>query len=323
MNNPNKMSNDPIVQTFDVYKTYETKADQVEVLRGVNFSLTPGDMSFVIGRSGSGKSTFLHLLGCLDQCSYGKIMFEGDDVTTLPERKRDKIRNLRIGFVFQSYYLLPELTLYENVLLPALDRLEARCEVLAIDDGSTDGTGEALTALAQKERRLRVLFHPSNRGLGAALRTGLAEARGEWSVCLDADLTFSPELIGAMLAAQRESGADCVSGSPFLGGMPGVPLGRRLPSMLLNAFYRGLLDRRLTSFTPMFRLYRTVDLKKLPLACTGFEISAEIIALLLRAGRTVREIPAPLTVRATGASKLRRWRELANHLRLIGRLITA
>ncbi|MFH2204468.1 MAG: glycosyltransferase family 2 protein [Elusimicrobiota bacterium] len=209
----------------------------------------------------------------------------------------------------------------ESVLFPALDRLGEPYEVVAVDDGSTDGTGRELGALAQKVRRLRVLTHAENRGLGAALRTGLRAARGEWIVFLDADLTFHPELIGGLLAAQRASGADCVSGSPFLDGMPGVPWSRRLPSMLLNAFYRGFLSRRLTSFTPMFRLYRAADLRSIRLASDGFEISAEILARLLRAGRTVREIPAPLTVRTAGSSKLRCWRELANHLRLIGRLL--
>lgn len=105
--------------------------------------------------------------------------------------------------------------------------------------------------------------------------------------------------------------------------MPGVPAGRRLPSLLLNAFYRGLLDRRLTSFTPLFRLYRTAGLRALDLRSEGFEISVEILAGLLKAGKKVVEVPVPLTLRRTGESKLRNCRELKNHLRLITRLLTS
>ncbi len=209
----------------------------------------------------------------------------------------------------------------ESILFPALDRLGTTYEVVAVNDGSTDTTARTLEEIASRRPQLRLLSHAENRGLGAALRTGWNAASGEWIVCLDADMTFHPDLIADLLAAQSESGADCVSGSPFLGGMPGIPWSRRLPSLLLNAFYRGLLNMRLTSYTPMFRLYRAEDLRSLDIVSDGFEISVEALARLLRAKRIVREIPAPLTVRTDGVSKLRRWRELKNHLRLIARLI--
>jgi dolichol-phosphate mannosyltransferase len=222
--------------------------------------------------------------------------------------------------------LIPCLNEAENLsrlkgeLFPVLERLSVSWEVLVVDDGSRDSTPALLTAL--RRPGLRVLTHPENRGLGAALRTGLAAAEGDWVVPLDADLTFHPGAIGDLLEAQRRTGADCVCGSPFLGGMPGVPLSRRLPSLLLNAFYRGFFDRRVTAYTPMFRLYRTAALRELALSCDGFEISTEILVGLLRAGRKVTEIPVPLTVRTAGVSKLRRLRELRNHAALAWRLLT-
>ena len=209
----------------------------------------------------------------------------------------------------------------EAELFPALDALKTPYEVLFIDDGSTDGTPGLLDALAAKRPAARVLRHDGNRGIGASLKTGLAAAKGDWLVFLDADLTFHPALVADLLEARAASGADCVTGSPVLGGMAAVPLARRLPSLVMNAFYRGLFDGALTSYTAMFRLYRTADLRALDIRCSGFEVSVEVLVLLLRAGKRVVEAPAPLTLRAAGASKLRRWRELRAHLRLAARLL--
>ena len=209
----------------------------------------------------------------------------------------------------------------EAELFPALDALKTPYEALFVDDGSTDGTAAALDALAARHPTARVLRHDGNRGIGASLKTGAAAAKGDWLVFLDADLTFHPSLVAALLAQRERTGADCVSGSPVLGGMGAVPLGRRFPSLALNAFYRGLFDTRLTSYTPMFRLYRTSDLRALELKTSGFEVSVEVLVGLLRAGKKVVEVPAPLTVRAAGASKLRRWRELRAHAALALRLL--
>ncbi|MBI3299763.1 MAG: glycosyltransferase family 2 protein [Elusimicrobia bacterium] len=211
----------------------------------------------------------------------------------------------------------------EAALFPALDALSLPYETLFIDDGSKDGTAAGLAALAARRPAAKVLTHPANRGIGASLKTGLAAAQGDWLVFLDADLTFHPSLIKELLQKREETGADCVSGSPYLGGMPGVPWRRRLPSLALNAFYRGLFDSRLTSYTPMFRLYRTADLRALELTSDGFEVSVEVLVKLLRAGKKIAEVAAPLTVRKAGTSKLRRWRELKAHARLSARLLSS
>lgn len=210
----------------------------------------------------------------------------------------------------------------EAGLFPALEALKTPWEALFVDDGSTDATGAGLKALASRRPGARALSHGENCGIGASLKTGLAEAKGDWLVFLDADLTFHPSLIARLLEERERTGADCVSGSPVLGGMAEVPLGRRLPSLALNTFYRGLFDNRLTSYTPMFRLYRTADLRALNIASSGFEVSVEVLVRLLRAGKKVVEVPVPLAARATGASKLRRWRELKAHLALAARLLS-
>lgn len=113
---------EPLLASYDLKKNFDTPNGLLPILRGVNFKVHAGEMSFIVGRSGSGKSTLLHLLGGLDHPTAGKIMFEGEDITSMNEKKLARIRNGRLGFIFQLYHLLPELTLYENVHLPALIR---------------------------------------------------------------------------------------------------------------------------------------------------------------------------------------------------------
>ena len=189
-----------------------------------------------------------------------------------------------------------------------------------------DGTAAAARALMHgrlEKRDTSVVSLNPNRGLGGAIRAGVAQARGEWIATLDADLTFPPASIKDLLAAARGAKADLVAGSPYLrpGDMGQVGWSRRLPSLMLNALYRGLFGMRLTSYTPVFRLYRASFLKGLALESEGFEINAEIAARALLDKRVVVEVPAPLTARVAGVSKLQRWRELRRHAALVARLL--
>ena len=162
-----------------------------------------------------------------------------------------------------------------------------------------------------------------NRGMGGALRAGFAAAKGSFIATLDADLTFPPTSLKDLYAAAVAENADLASGSPFLrpGDLNGVSWVRRLPSLMVNALYRGLFGHALTAYTPVFRLYRTSFIKSLPLISNGFELNAEIAARALLAKRRVVEVPVPLRARTAGVSKLRRGRELKRHLTLISRLL--
>ena len=113
------MSN-PLLSAYDLKHEYDSPAGRLPILKGLHVTLNSGEMAFIIGRSGSGKSTLLHLLGGLDQPTSGKIIFEGEEITDMNEKHLARIRNRRIGLVFQFYHLLPELTLFENVLLPSM-----------------------------------------------------------------------------------------------------------------------------------------------------------------------------------------------------------
>ncbi|HTL46752.1 MAG TPA: ABC transporter ATP-binding protein [Verrucomicrobiae bacterium] len=110
----------PLFSTYELTKDFDSPAGELQILKGVNFTLNAADMVYILGRSGSGKTTFLNILGGLDHPTSGKVLFEGEDITQMNERQLARVRNKRIGFIFQFYHLLPELTLYENVLLPSL-----------------------------------------------------------------------------------------------------------------------------------------------------------------------------------------------------------
>jgi len=113
----------PIVRGTDVVREYETGTQTVRALDGIDFEISPSDFVAVVGPSGSGKSTLLNLLGLLDVPTAGTVHVEGEDVATLSDRERTRKRKETIGFVFQSYYLIPTLTALENVEMPRmLDR---------------------------------------------------------------------------------------------------------------------------------------------------------------------------------------------------------
>src|SRR6202050_3838240 len=107
-----------ILQAHGLTKTIDTGSHRVEILRGVDFDVPAGQFVVIMGASGSGKSTLLGLLAGLDTPTSGRIVIDGTDITGLSEDKLALVRGRKIGFVFQSYQLIPTLTAEENVLLP-------------------------------------------------------------------------------------------------------------------------------------------------------------------------------------------------------------
>ena len=110
----------PLIHVHSLTKVYGTGDAQVHALMGVNASVDPGEFVAVMGPSGSGKSTLMNILGCLDRPTSGEYILEGRDVSQLTKNELAAVRNQKIGFVFQSFNLLPRLTALENVLLPML-----------------------------------------------------------------------------------------------------------------------------------------------------------------------------------------------------------
>jgi len=110
---------EPLLEARELVKSYRLPHKTVTVLTGTSLTVVAGERVAVVGRSGIGKSTLLHVLGALDRPEAGEVRIGGRDIYALRERERAVVRAREIGFVFQSYHLLPEMDLAENVMLPA------------------------------------------------------------------------------------------------------------------------------------------------------------------------------------------------------------
>ncbi|MEM7475937.1 MAG: ABC transporter ATP-binding protein [Planctomycetota bacterium] len=130
----------------ELTKEYVLKSETVRALRGVSFNVPEGDYVAIMGPSGSGKSTLLNLLGCLDQPTAGQLLLGEDDVATMTDDQLAEIRSQRIGFVFQSYNLIQQLTVTENIQVPLYyqGRLGARERDRCIELADRVGLGDRL-----------------------------------------------------------------------------------------------------------------------------------------------------------------------------------
>ena len=113
-------NNNYIVDASNVQKTYRSNQNEVSALRGVDLQIKRGEMVAVMGPSGCGKTTLLNCLSGLDTIDGGEVLLEGESIHDMPDRKRTELRRSRMGFVFQSYNLLPVLTSVQNVELPLI-----------------------------------------------------------------------------------------------------------------------------------------------------------------------------------------------------------
>ena len=109
-----------LIQVQQLFKSYGNGAKHVEVLKGVDLAFSQGDRAAIVGASGVGKTTLLHILGTLDRPTSGKVLYEGRDIFALSEKDLALFRNREIGFVFQFHHLLPEFNALENTMMPCL-----------------------------------------------------------------------------------------------------------------------------------------------------------------------------------------------------------
>jgi putative ABC transport system ATP-binding protein len=172
---------DTVIQLDAVWKIYQMGDVQVQALRGIDLEIARGEFLAIAGASGSGKSTMMNLIGCLDLPSKGKIRLDGTDIATLRESQLAQIRGQKIGFVFQQFNLIPTLTALENVMLPQ--------EFQDVDSRKARETALELLKLVGLGDRVRHL--PSQLSGGQQQRVAIARA-----LAVDPDIILADEPTG-------------------------------------------------------------------------------------------------------------------------------
>lgn len=155
----------PIIEVIKLTRTIATPTHEVEILRGIDITIPKGQFAAIMGPSGSGKSTLLGLLAGLDNATSGQILLDGVDITGLTEDQMAEVRGTKIGFVFQSFQLIPTLTAEENVLLPA--------ELAGTGPETVDRARELLTRVGLADR---MDHYPVQLSGGEQQRVALARA---------------------------------------------------------------------------------------------------------------------------------------------------
>ena len=155
-----------ILTAENICKRFASGTEDLKVLQGANLSLTAGDMAVLLGDSGTGKSTLLHILGTLDKPDEGKVLYKGVDVTTYDNQRLAEFRNRQVGFVYQFHHLLPEFTALENVMMPGL--------INGMDKTQTKLRAEELLDKVGLTRRMT--HHPRQLSGGEAQRIAIARA---------------------------------------------------------------------------------------------------------------------------------------------------
>ena len=193
-------------------------------------------------------------------------------------------------------------------LLERVRAVDVDKEILILDDASSDGTREMLkTVVEGAYPDVRVFYHETNLGKGAALRTLIPHATGEFSIVQDGDLEYDPQDYLPMITALRCQDAPVVYGSRFLRGWPPMKPANRLVNRLLAWMVRVLYGTPMTDEATCYKAFRTDLLQSIPLTCRRFEFCPEVTAKLLRRGHKIVEVPIRYSARTFAEGKKIRW----------------
>ncbi|MGZ3742395.1 MAG: ABC transporter ATP-binding protein [Pseudobdellovibrionaceae bacterium] len=161
------MQTNEILSLKKVIKTYHLGETTVQALQGLDLTIKKGEFTALIGKSGSGKSTLLNLVGCIDAPDSGQILFEGKDITHLNEIEKSSLRNHKIGFIFQSFNLIPVLNVFENIELPL---------VIQPDVSNEERKARVMSALKDVDLEKFAYYPPDKLSGGQRQRVAIARA---------------------------------------------------------------------------------------------------------------------------------------------------
>ena len=214
------------------------------------------------------------------------------------------------------HYLANTLKSVETVLGPRYD-----LHYIFVEDGSRDTTWSSLQTLFGNQSGCTLLRHPTNRGVAAAILTGIRNAKTEIVCSIDCDCTYDPHQLRSLIPLLTD-GVDMVTASPYhaQGVVRNVPGWRLFLSKTLSSIYRLVLHQRLATYTSCFRVYRRQAMSRLQIREGGFLGVAEMLGRLDLQGGRIVECPAVLEARLLGYSKMKTMRTILGHLRLLIRL---